>query len=100
MTTNYTSNESKGFVTLLKELLTNPSISSVEYRVLAILANMPEPNPQTKYLSTQMREGTCAIQNAVNRLKKKGYLVRRDIRNANGHFMSVEWDLNLNPGPD
>ena len=102
MTIHYdTSKNSKNSVAFPKELLIDPNLDSLELRVLVILiADMPEPNPQAKYLSTNMSEGVYAIQNAVNRLKKKGYIVRHECRNALGRIVSVKWSLNLNPEPN
>jgi hypothetical protein len=67
---------------------------------MSILLNMPPGwQPNVKHLSTQMREGTAAIQKAVSRLKQLGYLVCRSIRDAFGRFLRTDWDINEIPNP-
>ncbi|NJK76352.1 MAG: hypothetical protein HC942_23100 [Microcoleus sp. SU_5_6] len=65
---------------------------------MAILLSLPQGwQPNVKHLSTQMREGTSAIQRAVTRLKEFGYLVCRIVRDAQGKFVRSEWDINEIP---
>lgn len=65
---------------------------------MSILLNLPQGwQPNAKHLSTQMREGTSAIQKAIARLKRLGYLVCRSIRDVAGRFLRSDWEINEIP---
>lgn len=101
MATNHAPrNAANPFTIVSSGILRNPDLSSVECRVISILLSLPQGwQPNVKHLSTQMREGTSAIQGAITRLKQLGYLVCRSIRDVAGRFLRSDWDINEIPTP-
>lgn len=101
MTTNHAPrNAAHPFAIVSSGILRNPDLSSVECRVISILLSLPQGwQPNVKHLSTQMREGTSAIQRAITRLKQMGYLVCRSFRDMAGRFLRTDWEINEIPVP-
>lgn len=101
MTTNYAPrNAANPFAIVSSGILRNPDLNSVDCRIISILLNLPQGwQPNAKHLSTQMREGTSAIQKAIARLKQLGYLVCRSIRDVAGRFLRSDWEINEIPTP-
>ena len=66
--------------------------------LLSMMLSMPEEwNYSTRGLSAICKEGVEAIGNALKELEKAGYMVRRQLRGANGRITDTEYIIHEKP---
>ncbi len=78
--------------------LRNDNISLKAIGLLSVILSMPDNYKVTiKGLAHKVKDGISSVRNSINELIDAGYIVRRQVRGADGKFCEYEYDIYENP---
>ena len=94
-------NHTQGFTIVNSDILKNSDLKLKERGLLITLLSLPDNwNFSLEGLCMILPDGKAAIRTSLQVLENLGYLVRRRVRNEQGHLTGTEWEVYDEPQLD